>query len=147
MSGWFFGLFMILSMINSNPVHPQPRSFVEASLPSAPPTPFKLLPAARLARFAGVPLPAPNFGRTPFERRVELPIAEFWNGRIAISGFHSEMSYSAASLGDPHFNAVRLAPGSPGPQRNRSYGLRITFSSGSTSRESSSTGRDASRPR
>jgi hypothetical protein len=133
---------MILSIINPVPIRPVSRSISQVSLPSAPPPPFKLLPAARLDRFAGVSLPAPNFDRTPFERRVELPLAQFWNGRMTISGFHSNLSYSAAALGDPYIVCVRLAPGSAGPQHSRSYGLRITFSTGSPS----STGRDESRP-
>lgn len=142
MSGWLIGLFMIMSQINpaSAPPQSQPRS-ASTILPTAPPPPHRLLPAARLGRFAGVALPAPNFERAPFEARVELPLAQFWGGRLTISGFHSEVSYSSASLGDPYFRRLQTAPGSAGA--SRSYGIRITISSQS----SSSSARAENQPR
>src|ERR1700693_3161791 len=128
MSGWVFEVFMLLSQIAPGAAAPQPHSISEATLPTAPPSPPQLPPAARLGRLTGLTLPAPLFDRTPFARRVELRLARFWSGRLSVSGFHSDVSYSVASLGDPQCPAVRLIPGSAGTPSSRSYGVRFTFS-------------------
>ena len=145
MSGWWFKLFMIMYLINPVPAHPQPQpgSSSEAILLTAPPPPYRLLPVARLSRIGGVALPAPNFDSTPFGRRVELPLAQFWGGRLTIIGFHSDVIYSGASLGDPHFRSMRMVPGDVGAPRSSSYGVRITISS----KTSSATVRAESQPR
>ena len=150
MSGWGFEVFMLLSQITLGAAVPQPHSISEATMPTAPPPPPQLPPAARLGRLTGLTLPAPLFEQTPFERRVDLRLVRLWSGRLNLSGFHSDVNYMAASLGDPHFRAARLTPGFAGGPSSRSFGVRLTFSwrgaAGHSCGHFSESGRVASQP-
>ena len=127
MSVLMFKVFMVASLIVPAQTLAQHRSISGANLQVAPPSPPKLLPAAWPGRWKGIVLSSAQFDRTPFARRVELPLARAWSGRVELDGFHSNVNYSAGSLGDPAFGAMRLRPASQGASSS-SFGLRIGFS-------------------
>ena len=127
MSVLMFKVFMLASLVVPAQTLAQHRSISGANLQVAPPSPPKLLPAAWPGRLTGIFLSSAQFDRTPFARRVELPLARAWSGRVELTGFHSHVNYSAVSLGDPAFGAMRLRPAIRGASSN-SFGLRIRFS-------------------
>lgn len=127
MSVLMFKVLMIASLLVPAQTLAQHRSIPEANLQVTPPSPPKLLPAAWPGRLKEKVLFSTQSNSTPFARSVELPLARTWSGRLELAGFHSDVNYSAGSLGDPAFRAMPLRPANQGASSN-SYGLRIRFS-------------------
>jgi hypothetical protein len=127
MSVLMFKVFMIASLLVPAQTLAQHRSIPEANLQVTPPSPPKLLPAAWPGRLKDSVFCSTQINSTPFARRVELPLARTWSGRLELTGFHSDVNDSAGSLGDSAFRATPLRPANQGASSN-SFGLRMHFS-------------------
>lgn len=127
MSVLMFKVLMIASLLVPVQTLAQHRSIPEANLQVTPPTPPKLLPAAWPGRLKNIFVSSTQSKSTPFAQLVELPLARTWSSRLELTGFHSDVNYSARSLGDPAFRATPPRPANQGASSN-SIGLRMRFS-------------------